>query len=157
MWVPGMSRGFHFCQLAPRQSYATMLWSLYRAINFHSSAHLRWVGFVLGWLKLIKHSSSWTSKIYFEQKHFITSKATSTNSSSAQTANDKQPETKLPHLPVVESDDNAWQYCKELHSLFLSTSGFYVRATRICKEIVSWTRKVKRKFFVLLEGWVPTP
>ena len=47
--------------------------------------------------------------------------------------------------------------CKELHSLFLTTSGFYVQTTRICKVIARWTHKVKRKFFVLLEWLVPTP
>ena len=41
-----------------------------RAKNLHSSARLRRLGFGLGRLKLVKHSSNWTSKIYREQYFF---------------------------------------------------------------------------------------
>ena len=39
--------------------------------NFHSSSRLRRVGFGLGRLKLIKHSSNRMSKIYLEQHFFF--------------------------------------------------------------------------------------
>lgn len=40
------------------------------------------------------------------KRHFITSTATSTNSSSAQKGSHKQPETEMPPLPVIESNDD---------------------------------------------------
>ena len=42
-----------------------------KAKNFHSSARLRRVGFGLGRLKLIKHSSNRTNNIYLEQYIFF--------------------------------------------------------------------------------------
>ena len=42
-----------------------------KAKNIHSSARLRQVGFGLGRLKLIKHSSNRTSNIYLEQFFFF--------------------------------------------------------------------------------------
>ena len=42
------------------------------------------------------------------KKHFITSTGTLTNSSTAQKGNDKQTDTELPPLPVIESDVDAF-------------------------------------------------
>ena len=33
---------------------------------------------------------------------------------------------------------------------FLWTGGFYIRTTKICKVLVRWTSKVKKKFFALV-------
>ena len=46
--------------------FTVLLFLAIKATNFHSSTHLRRVGFGLGQLKLIKHSSNRMSKIYRE-------------------------------------------------------------------------------------------
>ena len=47
-----------------------------------------------------------TTSDSIEERHFITSIATSTNSSSAQKGSHKQPETEMPPLHVIESNDD---------------------------------------------------